>query len=172
MARKWLPVVAVTASLMTLLGCICEHCDEGKKNKELVAEVFALVDSGEFEKLDDYIAEDYVRHCQATPEVQVTSLASFKAYLAQNRETFPDEQLTVHRLVAEDDLVAFWMTYSGTQQGQMGPYPATGERLELDIAGVHRIADGKVVESWIVWDNLTGLVQLGLFPPQPEAAAE
>ena len=171
MARRWLPCVAFTVSLLTLWGCICKPCIEGKKNKELVAEALAIIQSGDFDRLDDYIAEDYVRHCQATPEVQVTSLAAFKEYLVQNRETFPDETLTVHRLVAEDDLVAFWMTYSGTQQGPMGQFPATGRSLELDIAGMHRLADGKIVESWITWDNLTGLVQLGLFPPAPTEGA-
>jgi predicted ester cyclase len=54
----------------------------------------------------------------------------------------------------------------------MGPYPATGKRLELDVAGMHRIADGKIAESWLIWDNLTGLTQLGLFPPAPPETTE
>lgn len=172
MSRKWLQGAAVVAGLMILLGCVCEPCIEGKKNKELVAEAFEALQSFEFDTLDAYIAEDYVRHCQATPEVQVTTLAAFKEYLVQNHTIFPDEKITVHRLVAEDDLVSFWMTYSGTQQGPMGPYPATGKRMELDIAGMHRIADGKIVESWVTWDNLAALTQLGLFPPSAEEAVE
>ena len=172
MTRTLLPCVAVAAGLIILLGCVCDPCIQARKNKELVADAFEVLQSGEFDTLDAYIAEDYVRHCQATPEVQVTTLAAFKEYLVQNHSVVPDETIVVHRLVAEDDLVSFWMTYSGTQQGPMGPYPATGKRMELDIAGMHRIADGKIVETWVTWDNLTALTQLGLFPPQPADATE
>lgn len=172
MTRKWLLGAFVIAALAVTLSCVCEPCDQAMRNKELVAEVFAIIEAGDFDRLDEYVAADYVRHCQATPDVDVTSLDGLKAYLVQDRETVSDPKLILHRLVAEDDLVAFWMTYSGLQDGPMGPFPATGQRLELDIAGIHRITDGKVVESWITWDNLTALTQLGLFPPASEAPVE
>jgi steroid delta-isomerase-like uncharacterized protein len=172
MTRRWLLGSVVILGLVVVSSCVCEPCDEGKKNKELVAEVFAVVEAGEFDKLDQYITEDYVRHCQATPDVNVTSLEGFKEFLASDRAAVPDQKLILHRLVAEDDLVAFWITYSGIQDGPMGPYPATGKRIELDVAGMHRIADGKIAESWLIWDNLTGLTQLGLLPPAPPEATE
>ena len=164
----------VISSLAVTLGCVCEPCDKGMRNKELVAEAFAVIETGEFDKLDQFIAADYVRHCQATPDIEVTSLEEFKEFLRRDRETVSDPKFVLHRLVAEDDLVAFWITYSGVQDGPMGPFPATGERMELDCAGVHRVADGKVVETWITWDNMTALTQLGLSPPQPpeEAATD
>jgi hypothetical protein len=31
-----------------------------------------------------------------------------------------------------------------------------------------RIEAGNIAELWVTWDNLAGLVQLGLFPP-PES---
>jgi predicted ester cyclase len=172
MTRRWLPGFVAIASLVVVLSCVCEPCDEGKKNKELVAEAFAVVEAGEFEKLDQFIAADYVRHCQATPDVEVTNLEQFKEFLINDRKTVSDPKIVIHRLVAEDDLVSFWATYSGIQDGPMGPYPATGKRLELDFAGMHRIADDKVAESWIIWDNLSGLAQLGHFPPAPPEAGE
>ena len=172
MTRRLLPGAAVIVGLVVVLSCVCEPCDTGKKNKEVVAEVFAIVEAEELDKLDEYIAADYVRHCQATPEVEVTSLEGLKDYLIRDRETVSDPRMVLHRLVAEDDLVSFWATYSGVQDGPMGPHPATGERLELDFAGMHRLAGGKIVESWIIWDNLTGLTQLGLFPPEPPEASE
>jgi len=172
MTRRLLPGAAVIVGLVVVLSCVCEPCDTGKKNKEVVAEVFAIVEAGELDKLDEYIAADYVRHCQATPEVEVTSLEGLKDYLIRDRETVSDPRMVLHRLVAEDDLVSFWATYSGVQDGPMGPYPATGELLELDVAGMHRLAEGKIVESWIIWDNLSGLTQLGLFPPEPPEASE
>jgi predicted ester cyclase len=172
MTRRWLLGSVVIVGLVVVSSCVCEPCDEGKKNKELVAEAFAVIEAGDFEKLDQFIAADYVRHCQATPDVQVTSLEGFKEFLIRDLETVSDPKMVLHRMVAEDDLVSFWATYSGIQDGPMGPYPATGKRMELDFAGMHRVADHKIVETWVIWDNLTGLAQLGLFPPQPQEAIE
>lgn len=166
MIRRWLPGVVAIVSLVVVSSCVCEPCDEGKKNKELVAEAFAAVEAGEFDRLDQFIAADYVRHCQATPDVVVTDLEQFKEFLVNDRKMVSDPKIVIHRLVAEDDLVAFWGTYSGIQDGPMGPQPATGKRMELDMAGLHRIADDRIVESWVIWDNLTALAQLGLFPPE------
>ncbi|MCW8985066.1 MAG: ester cyclase [Thermoanaerobaculales bacterium] len=171
MTRKWLLGSIVIVSVV-VLGCVCDPCDEGKKNKELVAEVFAVIEAGDFDKLDQFIAADYVRHCQATPDIHVTSLEGLKEFLQGDLETVSDPKMVLHRLVAEDDLVAFWATYSGIQDGPMGPFPATGKRMELDFAGMHRIADDKIVETWVTWDNLTGLAQLGHFPPQPPEGTE
>ena len=172
MTRKWLLGSVVIVGFVFVLGCVCDPCDEGKKNKELVAEVFAVIEAGNFENLDQFIAADYVRHCQATPDVQVTSLDELKEFLVHDLETVSDPKMVLHRMVAEDDLVAFWATHSGIQDGPMGPYPATGKRMELDFAGMHRIADDKIVETWVIWDSLTGLKQLDLFPPKPPEAKE
>jgi predicted ester cyclase len=172
MTRRWLLGSVVVGGLVVVLSCVCEPCSQGKKNKELVAEVFAVIEAGDLDKLDRYIAEDYVRHCQATPDVNITSLEGFKEFLARDRATVPDQKLVLHRLVGEDDLVAFWATYSGIQEGPMGPYPATGKRVELDFAGMHRVADDMIVETWVTWDNLTALTQLGLFLPQPPDVTE
>ena len=172
MSRKLLFGSVVIPGLFMVMGCVCEPCDEGMRNKELVAETFAVIEAGDLDKLDQFIAEDYVRHCQATPDVQVTSLEGLREFLIADRETVSDPKMVIHRMVAEDDLVSFWATHSGIQDGPMGPFPATGKRLELDFAGMHRIADDKIVETWVIWDNLTGLTQLGLFPPQPPETTE
>jgi steroid delta-isomerase-like uncharacterized protein len=147
------------------MGCLCGPCELATKNKELVLAAFEAVGNGDMNALDDLIAVDYVRHCQATPDFEVTSLEGFKQYLLKDRETVPDPDLKIVHLIAEDNLVAFWATYAGVQEGPIGPLPATGNRMEIDIAGIHRIEDGKIVETWVTWDNVTALTQLGLWPP-------
>jgi steroid delta-isomerase-like uncharacterized protein len=134
-------------------------------NKELALAAFEAVADGNMDALDNLIAVDYVRHCQATPDVQVNSLEDFKKYLLGDRESFPDPDLRVVHLIAEDNLVAFWATYAGVQEGPIGQFPATGNRMEIAFAGIHRIEDGKIAETWVIWDNLAALTQLGLWPP-------
>jgi predicted ester cyclase len=52
----------------------------------------------------------------------------------------------------------------------MGPFPASGNRVDLKFIGILRIENGKVAEIWVEWDNLTVLTQLGHFPPGKAAA--
>ena len=54
-------------------------------------------------------------------------------------------------------------TYEGTS-GPLGPFEPTGKRAKFDFAGMFKVADGKVSEFWITWDNTAILAQLGLLP--------
>jgi predicted ester cyclase len=159
--------LALVGMAAMLTSCLCGPCEEATINKEIALAAFEVIAAGELDKLDEYVAADYVRHCQATPDVEVTSLQDFKDYLVREAGTIPEPELTVTHLIAEDNLVAFWAVYSGIQEGPMGPFPATGKKMELDFSGFHRLEGGKIVETWVTWDNLAALSQLGHFPPPP-----
>jgi predicted ester cyclase len=95
----------------------------------------------------------------------VTSLDEFKQFLKHDAATFPDSRMSIQQLVAEGDLLAFYCTYVGTQKGQMGPFPPSNRQMSLEFAGVHRIENGKLAETWLTWDNVAALSQLGHLPP-------
>ena len=130
----------------------------------IVSRAFEAVGNGQFHEMEKYISQSYIRHCQATPGLVIRSLDDFKEFIRQDRLSVPDQKLEVKKLVAEGDLVAFWATYKGTQTGQMGPFPPSNKYAELDFAGIHRFANGKIAETWVTWDNLSILTQLGHFP--------
>jgi predicted ester cyclase len=67
--------------------------------------------------------------------------------------------------VAEGDKVTVHSHYRATQQGPMGPLPATGRVLTADFISIYRIADGRIAEAWAEWDSLNGLIQLGHLKP-------
>ena len=133
-------------------------------NKSIVRAFAEAGNQNDLEAFDRILAPDFVRHCEATPEVNVTSCEEFKQFYRETARTFPDQQMTIETLVAEGDHVAFWGTFSGTQEGPMGAFPPTGKRLESQIAGMFRLEAGRIAELWVTWDNLSGLAQLGLFP--------
>jgi steroid delta-isomerase-like uncharacterized protein len=116
------------------------------------------------EAFDELIAPDVVRHCQATPALAVHNLNQLKEFLRQDTAVFPDSKQTLVHMVAEGDLVGVWATYEGTQRGPMGPLPASGAKAQFEFGGVFRMADGKIAEWWITWDNMTILRQLGHMP--------
>ncbi|MDX1622919.1 MAG: ester cyclase [Gemmatimonadota bacterium] len=135
-----------------------------EENKAVFRAMIEATNARDLDALDDLIAEDVVRHSQATPDIQVRSLEDFKAFLRGDFATVPDSEIECPMVVAEGDLVAAWCRYEGTQEGRMGPFPPSGERMELDFAGFLRFEEGKIAEMWAVWDNLTALTQTGHVP--------
>ena len=136
--------------------------NSAQANKEMVRKAFEVIKALDYNKLDEFVSRDYLRHCQATPDVEVKCLEDFKALLREFDKTFTEVEIRIDMLIAEDDLVAFWGTYSGNQTGPMGPFAATGKRMVSDMGGVHRIENGKIAETWVTWDNLAAFQQLGL----------
>jgi predicted ester cyclase len=134
-------------------------------NKEITARMINAINDRNYDMLDEVIAPDIVRHCQATPNLNIRSLNEFKEFLKEDLKTFPDSHINTEMLIAEGDLVAGYFTYSGTQEGAMGPFPPTNKKAELKYLGILRIEDGKIAEMWVEWDNLAMLTQLGHFPP-------
>ena len=161
-------LLAVMAFLLCVIACTPSAVKQAEKNKQLFIRGVEAINDRNWEALDDLIAPNYVRHCQATPDVKITSLEDFKQFLKQDAATFPDSRMTIQYLVAEGNLVAFYCTYVGTQTGQMGPFPASNRQMTLEFAGVHRVENGKLAETWLTWDNLAALTQLGHFPPVQE----
>ena len=85
------------------------------------------------EAFDELMAPDVLRHCQATPAVEVRSLEQVKEFLKQDTASFPDSRQTIVHMVAEGDFVAAWATYEGTQRGPIGPLPASGARNSIRL---------------------------------------
>lgn len=136
-----------------------------ESNKEIVRRFIDAVNARELEALDDLVASDVVRHCPSTPDLVVRSLDDFRAFLNEDLASVPDSHQEIQLMLADDDHVAAWLTYAGTQQGQFGPFPGSGRPLSLEFAGILRIKDEKIAEMWVVWDNLGALIQLGHITP-------
>lgn len=136
-------------------------------NKEVVRRFVAAMNERRFDDLDELVSPDLVRHSPSTPGLEVRSLEQFKDFLRGDLESVPDSRQEIRMMVAEGDLVATWATYSGTQEGQLGPFPPTGRRVEADFAGFLRVEDGLIAEIHVVWDNMSMLVQLGHLEAPP-----
>jgi steroid delta-isomerase-like uncharacterized protein len=62
-----------------------------------------------------------------------------------------------------DKVVVRW-TGSGTHVAEVNGIPATGKKIRVDAITIHRMAGGKIAETWEVWDTLGFLQQLGVVP--------
>ena len=106
---------------------------ETDENKAIIQLFLDAWNSRRPDAFDDLVAPNVVRHCEATPDVQIRSLDHLKDFLRQDTTTFPDSVQTIRLMVAEKNLVAAWATYEGTQQGPIGPFPPSGRKAQFDL---------------------------------------
>lgn len=133
-------------------------------SKAVVEDFVSISNNRDFDRLGEVVSERFVRHCQATPQLAVKSLSEFRAYLEADAAVCPDSRVEVQQMIAEGDRVAIWATYTGTQEGAMGPFPPSGKRMVLEFSSIFRIEEGKIAEMWVIWDNMSALTQLGHVP--------
>ena len=145
---------------------------QGRDDEAVVLAMIAAVNSRDFDALDTLIAADVTRRSGATPELTITSLDGFKAFLHQDLAGVPDAQQEVNVIFSGGGWVAVHETYRGTQTGQMGPFPPSGKQLELPFIGLVRVEDGLIREILVEWDNMNALTQLGHFPPPGDVGTE
>lgn len=166
----YLTALTIAALLVFLPSCDMPSNAKLEANKEVIRQFEEAINNQEFDLLDDLMMPDLVRHCQATPEVQVRSLEEFKALQEGFLLSIPDQRIATDIIFGEGDYVATYSTYSGTQEGPMGNFPTSGKKVELTFPTIFRLVDGKIAEIWVEWDNISFLSQLGHFPP-PEAGS-
>jgi len=75
---------------------------------------------------------------------------------------FPDLKMVINDLISEADKVVVCHTISGTHQGQLAHFAATGKSICYEGVTVLRIADRKFVEHCAVNDDLKLLEQIGV----------
>jgi predicted ester cyclase len=131
-----------------------------ERNKAVLRAFVAAVNS-DLDRLAELVTEDFVRHSTAAGLPEVRSRDDLLRFLRAERDTFPDARETIEDLIAEGDRVAARHRFTGTQLGPLGRLLPTGRRLTADYLAIYRLVDGLVVEAWVEWDNLAGLVQLG-----------
>jgi C-1 hydroxylase len=142
-----------------------------EENKDIVRRcVTEAVNTGDLEAFREMLAPDYARHSQATTEApEMRGAEPMVAWLRTQFAAFPDWHEEIELMVAEGDKVAYISTGTCTHTGPLGELPPTGKSMEIVNFVVQRIADGKIAETWIGWDNLAALTQLGLLPGPGEA---
>lgn len=119
---------------------------------------------------DEIVAPDFVPHDPSNPWLK-PGPAGTKELVSTYRTAFPDSHFTIEDQIAEGDRVVTRWTAHGTNNGELQGMPATGKRVTVTGITIDRIANGKLAESWVNWDTVGMLRQLGLLPDQTAAAA-
>jgi predicted ester cyclase len=98
--------------------------------------------------------------------VRLTGAEGADAFWDTWNEAFPDNQLStvaMHEDASMGVLEArFVGTHTGTLRGPAGEIPATGKSVDVRFCDIHRVADGKIIDTHLYFDQMDLLTQLGL----------
>jgi predicted ester cyclase len=81
------------------------------------------------------------------------------------RAAFPDLAYVAEEGLAEGDLVATRFSATGTHRGTFLGVAPTGRRVAYSGIDINRVQGGRIVESWVHYDALGLLQQLGIVEP-------
>ncbi|MGH2534527.1 MAG: ester cyclase [Thermomicrobiales bacterium] len=142
----WLGLVTALALVAAWVGGDLLAPRDIEANKELVRRVYEAFRMGNVDQLDEVVAPAFVDH-DPMPG-QAPGLVGLKQAVGLFRAAFPDGDLAIEELIAEDDKVVARVTMRGTQAGEFYGMPATGELVRADGVDTYLIQRGKIIESW------------------------
>ena len=136
-----------------------------EENKALLQRLYEAYNKTGTAEMDQYCAPDLVDH-GLPPGVPMT-LEGTKLFLNMFFAAFPDLHVMADDLVAEVDKVIAHVWFSGTHKGDFQGLPPTGKHIKVEAFDMLRVANGKFVEHWGVFDAAGMMQQLGVVPPPP-----
>ena len=160
---------------LALLLCFTFGCQQGEEVAELEAmkaqaeveeQNIALVkryneawNSGDVEAIKEIFSPDYVYH---SGPGQDESLEETIEILKAEKAPYPDYTYIYEDILAKGDKVVLRHIFKGTFEGDIEGLPsATGKKIEYPGIEILRVENGKIVESWDVYDWLSEAQQLG-----------
>jgi len=113
------------------------------------------------ELAEELFAADHVLH---DPQVPAGPGPRGMAEAISVYQQAADGHWAIEEIFSVDDRVIVRWTGTGTHVGELNGAAPTGNTIRVDAITIHRVTDGKIAETWQVWDTLSLLQQIGVVP--------
>lgn len=135
-------------------------------NRKLIRRVYEDVYSrGNIEAVDEIYAKDFFSHPNSISHDGIRGSQAIKAFVIMLRQAIPDVRFSIQDEIAVDDRVVIRWTMIGTLEGPLFGFTPTGKEGRVTGITIHRVANGKCVESWEEADIFGAFDQfLGILP--------
>jgi steroid delta-isomerase-like uncharacterized protein len=133
-----------------------------EQNKSLVRHFNDAFNAGDLDDAVAVFAPNAVIHNSGAPDP--LNVEGFKQFGGVFLTAFPGGKLSIEDLIEEGDKVVSHITYRGTHTGDMMGIPPTGKSVTVSAMIIDQFADGKIVESWRLFDQMGMMQQLGVIP--------
>jgi steroid delta-isomerase-like uncharacterized protein len=91
----------------------------------------------------------------------LTGPEAYKAVVSRFMRAFSSLKFEVQEMVCEGDrVVASWMI-SGVHTGEYNGLEPTNKKISVEGISIHQIANGKIMDTYSVWDTLGLLKKVG-----------
>ncbi len=130
-----------------------------EENKAIVRKMIEAINKQNLASLDEVMAPDFVLHMHAQ---QVQGWKVNKQVIEDEIKAFPDLHVAIEDIIAEGDKVCVRLQETATHTGEYRGLAPTGKKLSYTVVAIWRIVEGKIVEGWIVYDQMDFLKQLGV----------
>jgi steroid delta-isomerase-like uncharacterized protein len=131
------------------------------RNVETVQTGHAAFNGRDFDAIAKLLSDDVVYHDRAR-NITFRGRDGYRQFLQGWVTAFSDARPADPVYVEAGDVVVAEFRGKGTNDGPMGPLPATGKQLDCAFCEVFRFnAKGQIVSTAIYYDQLTILMQLG-----------
>ena len=114
------------------------------------------------DEFDNYYISESVNHI--LPPNMPQGLEGTKMFASMFFTAFPNLQVTIEDLVAEDNKTVLRWSAQGTHQGDLMGIPPTGKDIFITGMAIDRFEGDKSVEHWEILDQLGMMQQLGVIP--------
>jgi steroid delta-isomerase-like uncharacterized protein len=130
-----------------------------EENKAIVRKMFEAINKQTIASLDKLMAPNFVLHMDTK---QTQGWAVGRQVVEDEVKAFPDLHVTIEDIIAEGDKVCVRLQETGTHKDEYRGLAPTGNKLSYTVLAIWRIVEGKIVEAWIVYDQMDFLRQLGV----------
>jgi steroid delta-isomerase-like uncharacterized protein len=138
--------------------------DEERSNEELTLGLIGDVwNGGSVDSYPKYVHADVVTHLAGYPE-PFRGIDAVMEWARRYQAAFPDLHIEVDELHVDGDSVTVRWTSRQTHKGTYIGIPATGKQASINALQLLHFDAGKVRETWIMFDPLRVMQQLGVFP--------
>ncbi len=116
------------------------------------------------EYIEQVIAET---HALGDPTVSGRGVgpAAYRRQVERFLIGLPDLKFIVDDTISEGDKLVVYWTITGTHRGEFLGVPPTNKMVSFTGITINQIANGKILESTVVWDGLGLMKQFGIELP-------
>jgi predicted ester cyclase len=123
---------------------------QAEANSEIARRFYSLINGGPAEQWSATLAPTW----NATPPMPSNphQLKGYEQVVGAFRAGIPDLKVEQIEIVANNDVVAVRSRVTGNNTAPLFGKPPTGKAVSFTAMDIHRIKDGKIVETWHVED--------------------
>jgi len=148
--------------------CFCGRVhsqSDPEKLKSDIMMVYDIFNSYSYDKLGDYIDDNFIEHSPDPGQKQ--GLSGLKEEFENLHKGFPDYKMTVNDIIVNQtgDKAAVLFTWAGTNSGEMMGMKPTNKPVNVQGIDYLYFKNGKATEHWGYMDMNLMMQQLGMMPP-------